>query len=111
MPKNVQGIGIMIIFVLLLTTKLTTMYKEVEVHSIDRRKGGYYVNFTHSLSVDGDGEDKFIEAEALREHVKTNELNVWQDFPSHGDLTTLDLNTWLEDNETEAIKHYLTYNN
>lgn len=85
--------------------------QDIEISNIDRRKGGYYVNYTHSQSVDGESEDTFIKSDVLREHVKDNELNTMKDFPSYGDITPLDLPTWIEENETEAIKHYLTNKN
>jgi hypothetical protein len=84
------------------------MYTEIEISTIDIRKGGYHVNFTHSKCEDDNSEDIFIKSDVLREHVIDNALNTIQDFPEYGDVHTFQYPTWIEENYEEAIKHYIT---
>ena len=81
---------------------------EIEIANISSTHNGYQVDFTH---VQTETEDyKFVKYTDLKEHVTDWNLNAMHDFPEYGDITPLDYATWLKENETFAIEHYLTNN-
>jgi hypothetical protein len=84
------------------------MYTEIEISTIDIRKGGYHVTFFDLTVDDSDDYGAFISHQDLEEHVKDNGLDEQIDFPTHGDVWVFDLDTWIEENYEEAIKHYIT---
>jgi hypothetical protein len=84
------------------------MYTEIEISTIDIRKGGYHVTFFDLTVDDSDFLYEFISHKELEEHIKDNGLHEQIDFPTHGDVWAFDLDTWIEENYEEAIKHYIT---
>lgn len=84
------------------------MYTEIEISTIDIRKGGYHVTFFDLTVDDSDDLYAFITHQELEEHVKDNGLHEQIDFPNYGDVWAFDLDTWIEENYEQAIKHYIT---
>lgn len=81
----------------------------LELHSTDYRKPkkAYYVEF---FDLEKDEEEPIVEwisLQTLSQYVTVNELNVISNYPVIGDSLVIDLLTWIEENETFVIKHYL----
>ena len=82
--------------------------QDIEISTIDIRKGGYHVTFFDLTVDDSDDLYAFITHQELFGHVMDYGLHEQIDFPTHGDVWAFDLDTWIEENYEDAIKHYIT---
>lgn len=83
------------------------MIIELHNHHYQRNKQRYATEWFDLEKDEDEPNETFIQKEDLVRHVAENELNSLRDYPCAGDTTRVDLETWLDENQAEAIKHYL----
>lgn len=81
---------------------------EVQIYSkTDTRNGIDVVYWLDNPNATEDDYTIYISNPKLRSHIEHWGLNDIVDFPEYGDIKTVPLEQWLEDNQEYAIKHYI----